>query len=66
MTALPYKVECKSDRPYFELIAAFDCEPPAIAYAKECADTSPRSFNRTYRVKRGKNVVATFEPTKGF
>lgn len=66
MTTLPYKVECKSDRPCFELIAAFDCEGPAVAYAKECADSSPRSFARTYRVKRGKKVVAEFEPQRGF
>lgn len=58
MSKLPYKVECRSSLPFFELIAAFDCEPPALAYAKDCARTNP-AFK--YKVMKGKEVRATNE-----
>ncbi len=56
---LPYKVECKSSYPFFETIAAFDCESPALAYAADCAATAKnRNLSFEYRVtKRGKVVV---------
>lgn len=50
MTKLPYKVECKSSLPFFELIAAFDCEQAAKAYAEECERVN-RRFQ--YRVTKG-------------
>lgn len=42
MKKLPFKVECKSSYPFFELIAAFDCESAARAYAKDCAAANPK------------------------
>lgn len=52
---LPYKVECKSTYPFFETIAAFDCENPALNYASDCRSTNP-TFE--YRVmKHGKLIV---------
>lgn len=49
---LPYSVECKSSRPFFERIAAFDIAHAARAYADECATTNPQF---EYRVMcRGK------------
>lgn len=59
MAALPYKVECKSSYPFFETIAALDCEPVAIGYADQCRTANP---NFTYRVKRGKILIVEFEP----
>lgn len=59
MADLPYKVECKSSRPYYELIAAFDCEAAAVDYAGECALTNMRN---SYVVKKGRIVVRQFGP----
>ncbi len=53
---LPFTVECKSTYPFFERIAAFNCEPPARRYTKECA-AQPQN---QYRVLKGKKVLATF------
>lgn len=53
---LPYAVECKSSYPFFERIAAFNCDVAAIGYAEECAAAN-RAFS--YRVMKGKTVVAT-------
>lgn len=54
---LPYTVECKSTYPFFEAIAAFNVGPIAIAYAKECREGKPSSFE--YRVMyRGKPFSA--------
>ena len=39
---LPYVVECKSTYPFFEVIAAFDCEAACKHYAKDCAETNPQ------------------------
>jgi hypothetical protein len=47
MTRLPYKVECRSSYPFFEIIAAFDCDLAATNYASDCAVGHP-SFE--YRV----------------
>lgn len=58
MANLPYKVQCKSSYPFFEVIAAFDCKPPALAYALDCAKTNPAY---KYKVLKGKEVVATNE-----
>ena len=53
---LPYVLECKSSYPFFETIAAFDCEPPAKKYAASCAEANPTN---TYRVvKRGKVLTS--------
>jgi hypothetical protein len=58
--SLPFKVECKSTYPFYETIAAFDCEPAARAYAHNCAEAN-EAF--TYRVtKRGK-VLANGQAT---
>lgn len=54
MAKLPYKVECKSSYPFFELIAAFDCEQPALHYAANCQKTNPIN---EYRVLKGSKVV---------
>lgn len=59
MTKLPYRVECKSSYPFYELIAAFDCENAAVGYAGECALTN---LKYSYRVKRGRAVVQHFGP----
>lgn len=45
--SLPYVVECKSTRPFFEIIAAFNCRQAADGYAAECGEAN-RSFE--YRV----------------
>jgi hypothetical protein len=50
MTKLPYKVECQSSYPFYEVIAAFDCESAAVNYARECAADNP-TYN--YRVRFG-------------
>lgn len=54
MTKLPYKVECKSSYPFFELIAAFDCEQAAKAYSEECARLNVRY---QYRVLKNRKVL---------
>lgn len=56
---LPYKVECRNARPYYEAIAAFDCESAATAYASECALRNPKL---DYRVKRGHTILKLFGP----
>lgn len=51
---LPYRVRCKSTYPFFEVIAAFNIERAAVAYAEECKEANPRF---TYRVcLRGKTI----------
>ena len=57
--ALPYKIECRSTRPYFELIAAFDIQHAAEAYAEQCAIVN---LDFTYRVKLGRRVLREFRP----
>jgi hypothetical protein len=59
MTSLPYKVECKSSRPFYELIAAFDCQQAAEGYAGECALVN---LAHSYEVKRGRKVLRHFGP----
>jgi hypothetical protein len=39
---LPYVVECKSTYPFFEEIAAFDCEHAAEGYTAECQRQTPQ------------------------
>lgn len=59
-TTLPFKVECKAaPRPYYEVIAAFDCQRAAEAYAGECAFTNR---DKNYRVKRGKLLLLQLGP----
>jgi hypothetical protein len=48
MNKLKYRVDCKSTYPFWETIAAFDCRPPAEAYARECAEANPQY---EYRVR---------------
>lgn len=59
--SLPYKVECKSSYPFFELIAAFNVEAAAVAYAGECVASNPKF---SYTVKHGRRVVDAWEPSK--
>lgn len=54
----PYKVECKSSYPFFEVIAAFNDFSIAFAYAKDCAKTNPMF---KYRVTVRKVVHASNE-----
>lgn len=54
---LPYVLECKSTYPFFETIAAFDCEPPAKKYAAACAEANPQN---TYRVVNREKVLASY------
>jgi hypothetical protein len=62
MTALPYRVECKAaPRPYYELIAAFDCQQAAEAYAGECALAN---MALDYRVKKGKLLLRQYGPNE--
>lgn len=57
MSKLSYEVRCKSTAPYYELIAAFDCEQAAKAYAEECERVNKRF---AYRVlKDGKVLQCT-------
>lgn len=54
MLGLPYKVECKSTYAFYELIAAFDCDKAAEAYAVQCAAANPRY---DYRVVKGRRII---------
>lgn len=58
MTKLPYEVYCKSSYPFYELIAAFDCESAAFAYARDCLRTNGKYV---YRVKYGSKSIRDFE-----
>ena len=58
---LPYKVECKSTYPFYELIAAFDCEHAARAYADECYDANPKY---SYHVVKAKKLLACYYGTE--
>lgn len=51
--SLPYKVECKSSYPFYELIAAFNVECAAFQYAADCQQTNPHF---AYRVTHGRDV----------
>ena len=55
--ALPFKVECKSTYPFFETIAAFNCESPAKWYAAKCSATNPQF---EYRVKKGSLLISSY------
>ena len=59
MAKLPYKVECKSSYPFFETIAAFDCEQAARTYVLDCSLANP-SF--TYQALKGKKVLLAIAP----
>jgi hypothetical protein len=56
---LPYVIECNSQG-WWEKIAAFNCEPPAVGYMKDCASVSfrgePPSYK--YRVRKGRKIIA--------
>jgi hypothetical protein len=56
---LNYTVECRQ-RNFFERIAAFNCEDPALGYAAQCSTAHP---NFTYRVVYGprKEVRKVFD-----
>lgn len=58
--SLPYKVECKSSYPFYELIAAFNVEAAATAYAGECA-LANADTNYAYRVVHGRRTVAEWK-----
>lgn len=50
LASLKFIVECKRSN-YFEPIAAFDCEPAADGYARECREANARVHPDTiYRV----------------
>lgn len=55
MSKLPYRVECKSLYPFFEVIAAFDCDRAAFAYASQCAATN---LKFDYQVIKGRKILA--------
>jgi hypothetical protein len=55
---LPYVIECKSTLPFFEVIAGFNCEPPARRYAQACAKGGPQN---EYRVVKNRKVLVTFK-----
>lgn len=55
MAKLPYQVQCKSIYPFFETIAAFDCDKAAFTYAAACAETNPQA---EYRVCKGRRILA--------
>ena len=55
MAKLPYQVECKSLYPFFETIAAFDCDRAAFAYASRCAENNMK-FD--YQVRKGRKILA--------
>lgn len=57
MTGLLYKVECRFTH-YFEAIAAFDCQPAAVAYALQCSEAAFKGV--AYRVKKGRRVLRDF------
>lgn len=54
---LPYVLECKSTYPFFETIAAFDCEAAARAYGQKCSEASPEY---TYRVSKHAKVLVNY------
>ena len=54
MSKLPYRVECKSLFPFFELIAAFDHERAAFAYASQCA---ANNLKFEYQVRKGRRIL---------
>lgn len=60
MTNLPYRVECKSSYPFYELIAAFNVEAAAIGYTDECA-TANADTTYEYRVTKNGKVIAKWE-----
>lgn len=55
MSRLPYQVQVKSTYPFFETIAAFDCQQAAFGYASDCA-----GFNLKfdYQLVKGRKVLA--------
>ena len=55
MAKLPYQVQCKSTYPFFETIAAFDCQQAAFAYAVECATVN---LKFDYQMVRGRRIMA--------
>ena len=62
MSKLPYVIECKPvSRPYFDSIAAFDCQQPAVMYMLDCSLANPKS---TYRVLKNKKLISEISPTQ--
>ena len=53
---LTYKVECRPEgQPFYETIAAFNCQAAANSYAADCKEMIP---DNTYRVRHLKLTVA--------
>lgn len=56
----PYRVECRpAAQHFFEVIAAFNCESAALAYATECQVTNEPYDYRVTIHKRSKGVFGT-------
>ena len=49
---LPYRIECRSTYPFFEVIAAFNSESVAIAYAGSCRKANPAYEYRVIKSSR--------------
>jgi len=54
MKRLPFVLEVNSGH-YWEKIAAFDCERPAVRYMADCAGNG---LNFKYRVRKGRKIIA--------
>jgi hypothetical protein len=52
MRELTHIVECKSSLPFYEVIAAFNCESVARDYARECARVNRQFAYRVVSAKR--------------
>jgi hypothetical protein len=61
VSKLPYKLECKSASPCYELIAAFNCKDAAMNYAIACARSN---VTYSYRVKHGRTLLQEIEPAE--
>jgi hypothetical protein len=62
MTAkLPYRVECKSTHPFYEVIAAFNCAAAARFYAADCEAANPRFAYRVVSSAVAKQPTPAFD-----
>lgn len=53
MKQLEYVVVCKSTLAFFETIAAFDCEPIADIYMRDCRKANPMFQYKIVKQKKG-------------
>lgn len=62
-TKLPYIVECRFGRPFFEVIAAFNCESAAKGYATDCQVANEALDYRVVKagIARAKNTRVLFD-----